>query len=241
MSAVYEQKATEVYDVFYRGRGKDFGAEAQAVAAVILKLSPGSRSLLDAACGTGEHLQVFARYFGDVAGFDASPTMCARARWKQPGVQISECDIRQFDLARTFDSACCLTSTLGYMSSSQELCDAISSMARHVISGGVVVIDPWWTPHQFIDGYIAHDLVRDDSRTIARLSRASRLGLTVRSEAHYVMADDNGIEHFIHNQDLTLFTREQYLSAIEQADCAASHIAHPDFADRGLFIGIRRS
>jgi dTDP-3-amino-3,4,6-trideoxy-alpha-D-glucopyranose N,N-dimethyltransferase/N-dimethyltransferase len=103
-----------------------------------------------------------------------------------------------------------------------------------------LVIDPWWAPDQFLDGFIARDLIRDDGRAIARLSRSTRTGRSVTNEAHYIVADSQGIAHFGHAQQLTLFTRAEYLAAIENSGCISRHIENEQFTPRGLLIGIRQ-
>jgi SAM-dependent methyltransferase len=241
---VYGHDVTEVYDLFYRGRGKDFGAEAAAVARVIRSRKPDVSSVLDVGCGTGEHLRSLGGQFDQIAGLEMSPAMCELARDKLPGVPVHQGDMREFDLGPTFDAVCCLTSTLGYMSTVDELGQAVAAMARQLVPGGVLVIDPWWFPDQYRDGHVADDLVRSDGTTIARVShsrRADEPGQSVRNEAHYLVADGRGVRHFRHVQTLTLFSRAAYLGAIERAGCVAEHLDdEAEFADRGLFVGVLR-
>lgn len=240
-SAAYDRDVSEVYDFFYAGRGQDFAAEAAGAADVILERNPGARTLLDVACGTGEHLRSFAGRFAEVDGVELSASMCEIARAKLPGRTVWQGDMRELDLPHRFDAVTCMTSSLGYMRDDEELAAAIGSMARHLTPGGVLVIDPWWSPAAYRDGYVSHDLVRDDVRTVARLSRSVRVGeAAVHNEAHYLVADEAGIRHFAHVQPLTLFSPEQYLAAVERAGCAAEHLTdHPAFPQRGLFVGVR--
>jgi SAM-dependent methyltransferase len=235
---VYPAEVSDLYEFFYRGRGKDFAGEAAAVAALVRAAHPRAASVLDVACGPGAHLRELAAWFGDVAGQDASPSMCALARERVPGAQVHRCDLRDFDLGRTFSAVTCLTSTLGYMADAGELDAAVATMARHLEPGGVLVIDPWWTPEQFVDGYTASDLVREGDRAVARVSHSARDGSRVRNEAQYLVAGTEGIRHLTHVQELSLFTREQYLAALERAGCAAEHVAGlAAFPDRGLYVG----
>jgi SAM-dependent methyltransferase len=238
---VYGRDVSEVYDLFYRGRGQDFATEAAVVTEVVRSRLPVARSLLDVACGTGEHLRSLAPHFDDVAGLEASPAMCALAREKLPETPVHQGDMRDFRLGRAFDAVCCLTGTIGYMTDIGELDAAIGAMADHLVPGGVLVIDPWWFPETFLDGHIAHDMVRDDDRTVARVSHSTRAGGAVRHEAHYLVAEPAGIRHFAHVQSLTLFTRDDYLAALARAGCTAEHLQDAGWTrSRGLFAGVRR-
>ncbi|MEO3872804.1 class I SAM-dependent methyltransferase [Nonomuraea sp. B12E4] len=237
-STAYGAELSEIYDFIYRERGKDFAGEAESVARVVRARLPRAASLLDVACGTGEHLVRLRELIGDVEGLELSPEMCAAARAKLPGVPVHVGDMRGFDLGRRFDAVCCLFSSVAYMPTVVELAEALRSMARHLLSGGVLVIDPLWFPDRFIDGYVAGDVVRGDGRTVARVSHTSRDGTTVRQEAHFVVADETGIRHFTEVQRLTLHSREDYLTAFEQAGCPAEYL-EGELSARGLFVGVR--
>jgi SAM-dependent methyltransferase len=236
---VYHGDVSEVYDFFYRGRGKHFAAEAATVANIVRSRKPDASSLLDVACGTGEHLRAFAGEFAEVAGLEMSSPMCDLARSK--GIAVHQGDMRSFGLGRHFAAVSCLTSSIGYMSTVDELRAAVRAMAGHLVAGGVLVIDPYWFPEVFLDGHIARDMVRDTVRTVARLSHSARTDDIVRHDAHYLVADPDGIRHFTHVQQMRLFTKAQYLGAIDQAGCAPEYVHAPGgFADRGLFVGVRR-
>jgi SAM-dependent methyltransferase len=237
---VYEPDVSEIYDFFYRGRGQDFAAEAGAVADVVQELLPEADSVLDVGCGTGEHLRLLADRFRHAVGLELSASMCDVARAKDPRLVIHRGDMREFDLGRTFAAVCSLTSTVGYMSDVDELALALHAMARHLAPGGVLVVDPYWSPERFLDGHIAHDVVRDGGRTVLRLSHSVRTGRAVRHEAHYLAADPSGIRHFTHVQPLHLFTEAEYLAAFQRAGCPGEHRADAAYPDRGLFVGVRR-
>jgi 2-polyprenyl-3-methyl-5-hydroxy-6-metoxy-1,4-benzoquinol methylase len=64
--------AAHVYDLLYSF--KDYGAEAQILADLIRERAPASHSVLDAACGTGEHARHLASGHGfAVDGIDLEP------------------------------------------------------------------------------------------------------------------------------------------------------------------------
>ncbi|MCI0690366.1 MAG: class I SAM-dependent methyltransferase, partial [Sporichthyaceae bacterium] len=190
--SAYRAPLSQVYDMIYLGRGKDFASEARVVADLIRTRKPDAASLLDAGCGTGEHLATWRSIFAHVEGVDISPDMIAVARAKLPGVPIHLGDIRDFDLGRTVDSISTLFSTLGYMPSKADLDAAVANLARHLPLGGVLVAEPWWFPDKFLDGHIGHDVVQKDGTTLARVVRTTTVDGTAHLEAHYIAADGQG-------------------------------------------------
>ncbi|MGW5051346.1 class I SAM-dependent DNA methyltransferase [Actinokineospora sp. NPDC004072] len=239
---VYGQELSEVYDLVYLGRARDYAAEAITVAKAVRAARPDAASLLDVACGTGEHLATFQAEFERVEGVELSAQMCDRARAKLPDVPIHLGDMRDFAIDGRFDAVCCLFSSTSYMTSTDELDKAVANMAGHLTPGGVLLVDPWYFPETYIDGYISDSVVRDDVRTVARLSHSRREGRSVRQEAHFLSATERGIDHFVTVQRMTLFTREEYTAALEKAGCETTYL-QGDAAmspDRGMFVGVLR-
>jgi ubiquinone/menaquinone biosynthesis C-methylase UbiE len=60
-------ESAEFYDAIYAAK-KDYRAESARVAAIVRNLVPGAQTLLDVACGTGEH----ARWLAAEDGFRAA-------------------------------------------------------------------------------------------------------------------------------------------------------------------------
>ena len=75
---LYDRSAL-LYDAMYRGIGKDYPAESAEVAALVLRRRPDARTLLDVACGTGEHARLLATEHGfQVDGIDLSQPLSNR-------------------------------------------------------------------------------------------------------------------------------------------------------------------
>ncbi|MFD0967817.1 class I SAM-dependent methyltransferase [Plantactinospora endophytica] len=226
----------EIYDLTYRLRGKDYAAEADWVTRLVRQRRPDAGSLLDVACGTGEHLARFRAHFAEVAGVDRSPAMLDVARAKLPGVPVWFGDMCELALGRTFGVVTCLFSSVGYLDSPEELAAAVAAMARHLDPGGVLVVEPLWFPEDFRDGYVAGDVLRDGARTLARVSHSRRTGRAVRMDIHYLLADSAGIRHVAESHRNTLFSREEYLTAFDAAGCVAEYLPGGP-GGRGLFVG----
>src|SRR3954467_1553959 len=113
MTRPYDEPFADLYDdVYLGGVGKDYAAEATELTALIRGRTPGAASLLDVACGSGEHLRHLRESFA-VTGVELSDAMARRAEAKLPGVSVHRADLRDFDLGTTFDAVTCLFSAIG--------------------------------------------------------------------------------------------------------------------------------
>jgi dTDP-3-amino-3,4,6-trideoxy-alpha-D-glucopyranose N,N-dimethyltransferase len=235
---MYDSQLVPVYELIYRARGKDWAAEAEHVARLIRDRNPAAASLLDVACGTGAHLLRFADLFGHLAGLEISTPMREVAERRLPSVPLHAGDMRSFDLHRTFDAVTCMFVAISLVGDRTQMRASVAAMARHLNRGGVLVIEPWWFPDRFIDGYVAGDLVRENGRTVTRISHSTRQGGATRMEAKYVIGEATGITEFTEIDVLSLFSREEYTAAFRDAGCSVEYLAgYP--SDRGLFVGVR--
>lgn len=235
---MYGAELAEVYEQCYRGRGKDYSAEAAAVLDLVRQRGGSTVTLLDIACGTGAHLRHFARHCARVEGLELSEDMLAVARAELPNIRLHRGDMRDFDLDDQFDVVTCMFSSVGHLPDAAELDTGVSTMARHLLPRGTLVIEPWWFPETFLSGYVAADIIKVGERTISRVSHSTMEGDASRVHVHYVVADPTGVWSFLDTHRITLFDKEQYEAAFQRAGCDVEYVEGGP-SGRGLFIGMR--
>ena len=231
-------RSAHVYDLLYGGM-KSYAAEADDLAALILERRPGATSLLDVACGTGEHLRLLAARFEDLAGIDLDEGMLGVARDKLPDTRLERADMRTFDLGRTFDAVTCLFSSVGYLVSTEELDAAIARMAAHLGPGGVLVVDGWIRPDAWRDGVNFHALAAsDDDAAAARVTRSSREGDRTTLEFRYLVATADGFETMEEVHVMTLFADEDYRAAFTRAGLEPEVVEGPMGPHRDRYVAV---
>ena len=146
----YRGRHAELYDLFYRE--KTYAHEASFLNARIRELAVGSaRSVLELACGTGEHAFALEALGYQVTAIDFSPDMLAQARAKMDArhssVRFVQQDMRALDVPeRPFDVAVCLFDSIGYVVTNAALRSTLSGVARHLRPGGLFLFDFWHAP-----------------------------------------------------------------------------------------------
>lgn len=236
----YSEELADVYDLIFNPDRKNYDGEAAEVVRQIRARFPGARSLLDVGCGTGSHLERFRAVFDHVEGVEPAPAMRRWAEKKLPSVPIHDADMRELRLDRTFDAVSCMHGPIGYMADEAQLRVAIRRMAEHLVVGGVLVLDPWWFPETFIDGYVMAEAVRDENRSVARMSHSVRSGSSMCITHKYLVGDAAGIREFSSEDVLSLFRKDQYADALADAGLAVEYVP-ASAAQRGLFVGTRRA
>jgi SAM-dependent methyltransferase len=226
-----------VYDMVYEASGKDYAAESDEIHRLVQIHNPQARTLLDVASGTGGHLRHLQNHY-EVSGIDLDPEMVAVGRQGLADVPMTVADMRAFDLGSTFDVVICLFSSIGYMRSIQDLDAAIESMARHLNPEGLLIVDGWLRPDAWMDRAPVQVLVAtSEETTVARVGRSVRDRTATRLEMHYLIANQDGIEHVVELHELTLFSNDDYTAAFHRAGLSAELVAGP-MEGRDRYLGV---
>ncbi len=229
-------KSAKFYDVLYSW--KDYAGEAALVRGYIetYKRSPGA-ALLDVACGTGQHAQHFAESYS-VEGLDLDGELLKVARERLPNVPFYEGDMVDFDLGKQYDAITCLFSSIGYTRTEARLNAALRTMVRHLLPGGVAIIEPWLMPGQVIPRRVSARFVDEPELKIARVNTMRIEDGISYLDFHYIVGTPDGTEHFTEEHALAIFSDAQYRAAFAGAGLE-THFDAPGLDGRGIYIGVK--
>ncbi|MDP2776608.1 MAG: class I SAM-dependent methyltransferase [Anaerolineales bacterium] len=231
-------KSEKYYDNIYASIGKDYPAEANKARKFIQKYkqSKGNR-LLDVGCGTGVHANLLSKHY-QVEGLDIDPKMLAVARKKYPKIRFQQGDMVHFKLKSKFDIIVCLFSAIGYVKTKSHLQKTIKNMCQHLFPGGVLLVEPWFTPNQWHPGRVFTTQVNKADLKIVRMSHSSQRGNISIIEFQYLIGTPKGIERDTEFLELGLFTKKEYLDTFRSAGLKVIHDLY-GLDGRGLYIGIK--
>jgi trans-aconitate methyltransferase len=224
----------DLYDAIYSY--KDYEKEAALVHDLIQKHKRSKyNKLLDIACGTGKHISYLKQNYR-CEGLDSSHFLIEAAKKRNPECEFMEGDMRHFELGRWFDAVVCLFSAIGYVKTFEALESTLASFAVHTEPGGVVIVEPWIFPENYRTGNIYFDQVDLPDYKVARMSLSQRVADVSVLSFHFMLGTPKGIETWIDQSELGLFSQADYQVAFERAGFEVEF--EPDgFSGRGLFIG----
>lgn len=227
-------RSAEFYDLVYGH--KAYGDEAERVHDRIqAHLRSGGSALLDVGCGTGGHLAHLRRHYR-CDGVDLDAGLLALARQRCPECAFHPGDMAELDLGRRYDAIVCLFSAIGYVKTVERLGQAMRTFARHLLPGGVAVVEPWLTPDLFIPGYVHIDTPEAPELKVARMTHSGlRDGVSILTFS-YLIGRAEGIERFEERHELGLFTREQMTDAFRGAGLAVVEHDPHGLTGRGLYV-----
>lgn len=228
-------ETAQYYDTIYLAM-KDYSAEADTLTAIIYQYrrSLGNR-LLDVACGTGLHLSYLKQHF-QVEGLDLDEQLLAIARQRNPEVPLHHADMTDFNLGRTFDVVTCLFSAIGYVKTLENLSRAVQCMAQTLVPGGVLLIEPWFTPETWRPGTVHARFINELNLKIARINTSFVDGRLSIMDMHYLIGTPEGTEHHGERHELGLFTTEEMRHALTTCGLEVTY-DEEGLTGRGLYIG----
>ncbi|MBX9938458.1 MAG: class I SAM-dependent methyltransferase [Candidatus Obscuribacterales bacterium] len=223
------------YDLL--NRQKDYAAEVAYLSSRIEKhkKSEGNR-LLDVACGTGQHIY-FLQTSMKCEGLDIDSEFLDICSDKLPGMKFHLGDMTNFQLADKFDVVTCLFSSIGYVKTVDLLDSTIKNMADHINPGGLLIIEPWYTPATFKPGHSTVIVEETDEYKIVRMNLWLQKEMVAQGHSHILVMNNAGIQHIQELHELALFTNEEYAASMRAAGLEVVEVDENGPIGRGLFVG----
>jgi SAM-dependent methyltransferase len=230
---VFETSA-EYYDLIYL-TFKDYAREAAQIASLLHHLNPGGRTILDVACGTGEHAKLLSAAGFDVDGLDLSPAFVSLARKKQPGGRFFEADMSDFHLARRYDAVLCLFSSIGYLRTLDRVEAAFRCFREHLAPGGVVIVEPWFAPGVLDTTRVARNTGEAEGVRVSRVAWVIVEGRLSRLYFDYEITEGAETRRASEVHELGLFTAAEMVECFRNCGFAVEHDP-AGLTDRGLYV-----
>ena len=222
----------DLYDFIYSF--KDYAGEAEKVRQIINRERPGAQTILDVACGTGEHARFLSANFS-VDGIDIDPAFVGIARSKNPVGNFGVADMRSFELHKRYDVVQCLFSSIGYLLTSADVVSALTCFRDHLAPGGVVMVEPWFSPTEYHVGSIHMLTVDRPELKICRMNVSEREGDTSILNFHYLTVTREGVRRMEETHRLALISAEEMASHFRAAHLACT-FDPVGLNGRGLFV-----
>jgi ubiquinone/menaquinone biosynthesis C-methylase UbiE len=232
-------ESPELYDAIYHF--KNYARECEILREIIDAAEPGARTILDVACGTGEHAKFLKeKYACAIDGVDLNEQYLRAARIKNPAGKYIRADMTDFDLGTTYDVVTCLFSAIGYVRTIDRMNRAIACMARHVKPTGVLIVEPWLTHENYKPGGTFIHAGELGTDKVCRMSLSRQEGDLSVVLMHYLRTTADSIEHYSERLELGLFSREEMARAFESAGLDVRYNAE-GLMGRGLYLGRRHT
>lgn len=234
--SLYGRRA-DLYDRIYHW--KDYAKEAEVIHTLLREsgVREGGR-VCEAACGTGSYL-VHLRDWYEASGCDLNPATLEVARQKVPDVDLFESDMAHLSLKRPVDAILCLFSSIGYVYPEERLRTTAQAFYDNLLPGGVAVVEPWLSPEAGADGHFAQQTYESETLKLCRAGVHRVDGRRSHLAFHWLVTSAQGVEHFVDEHTLWMYTRAEMVDAFETAGFEVSWRDEGLMPGRGLLVATR--
>lgn len=141
-TGVFNEQYSQYYNLLYAD--KKYGDEAEYADRLINKYAPGSKTILEYGCGTGEHGLLLNQKGYSVYGIERSDAMARIA--KSRGLDCEVADITTLKLDKTFDVTLALFHVISYINSNEQLVSLFNDTRKRLRKKGLFIFDVWFSP-----------------------------------------------------------------------------------------------
>lgn len=228
-------KTAEYYDRIYK-QLKDYEEEADKIRAIIEKENPEAETILDVACGTAKHAEILHKKFDyQITGIDLNEDFVRIAKENFPQGNFSQADMRDFSLDKRFDVVMCLFSSIGYVKERESVVQTLKCFREHLKENGIVIVEAWFTPEDFIDGHVFFSTVDDEDLKIVRMGYSEKIDYISKITFEYLIGDKDGIRHETEIHEAGLFSVEEMKGFFEKSGFETKYDP-VGLINRGLYI-----
>ena len=132
-------------------------------------------------------------------------------------------DMSAFDLGRKYDVVMTLFSSIGYLKTPENITRAIVCFRNHLEPGGIVIIEPWFTPDTWNEGTVVLRTFEDDTLKVSRMGHGVREGNLSVLTFHYLIGTSEGVAYEKEKHELGLLTVEQMKECFAAAGLAVNY------------------
>ncbi len=215
--ALYQEFA-QYYDTLYDK--KNYQKEASFIDSIIKKHNHG-KSILEVACGTGNHTELLLKKGYDVVGIDKNKQMLNLAKKKLPRVEFKQGDMKSFNVNKKFDAVLCLFTAINYNLTVPDVVRSLQNFKRHLKEKGVIIFDA--PPPQKHINYA--DFLDKESVVLYTRSDTKNISEFV---LYWIFRKNGKIEITTDSHPLRFYTLKEISQAIKKA--GLRHTMYWDFS-----------
>jgi len=226
--------SAEYYDLIYSSF-KDYVSEAAQITSLLRDLNPRCQTVLDVACGTGEHARLLAAEGFVVDGLDLDPAFVRIAKNKHALGRFFEADMSDFHVSHHYDAILCLFSSISYLRTLDAVAAALRCFREHLAPSGVIVVEPWFAPGILDPECVVRNTGEFNGIHVTRVGRVEIEGRLSRLRFEYEITDGTSTRRASELHELGLFTMSELLVTFRNAGLNAD-FDPKGLTDRGLYV-----
>ncbi len=209
---------------------KNYEIEVEFIKNIIRKNNPKAKTILEVACGAGNHSRFLQKAGFRTVGVDLNEGMIKIAKRNLPKTEFYVQDMKELNLPMKFDVILCLFNSINYAFGYEELRNILKGFSKHLNNRGIIILDSFFLKENW-----KHERFDSKAFSFPNLDVARVNKITIKRD--FVIVDqtyivyENGKKKVINNiNKMYLFERNKLLGVINSAGFNTK--LYYDFFDR---------
>ncbi len=224
---MYNQLAKYTDLLYY---SKNYKKEVDFILKKIKENGIGAKTLIDVACGSGNHAKIFQKHGYKVYGVDLNDGMLKLAKSNVPKIKLFRQDLRKLNIKVKADVIICMFNSINYNYSYKQLKSTLKRFYNHLGKNGMIVFDSAFTKDNWIEGYFGAEQFRFSNLDIARINKSYSKNSVGTVDQTYVIFDRGKKKIFENTNKIFIFDKNKIKNLMEKIGLKT--ILYHNFSDR---------
>jgi len=241
MSELMYNKLAKYTDLLYTT--KNYKKEVDFILKIIKKNKIKGKTLIDIACGSGNHLKLFQKKGYKVYGVDSNKGMLKLTKKNVPKIRLYNQDMRKLNLKIKADVIICMFNSINYNMNYTQFKSTLKNFYNHLNKGGIVIFDSLFTKDNWMEGYFDIQQFTSKKVNICKTNKSSSKNSIGYLDQVYIIYDHGKRRIFKNINKIFIFDKYKIKKMMEKIGFKTK--LHYDFAGSmkdaiTIFTGIKK-
>lgn len=169
MENMYDSLA-KYTDAFYAA--EDYKSDIDFIIQQAKKYKISGKTVIDVACGSGNHSKLLSKQGFKVYGVDLNKGMLNLAKKNVPKITLYQQDLRKLELPINADILICMFNSINYCYGYKEMESTFKRFYDHLNEKGLIVFNTGLSKHWWKNGYFGAAKIQTKSFDVARINKS---------------------------------------------------------------------
>lgn len=241
MSELMYNKLAKYTDLLYTT--KNYKKEVDFILKIIKENKIKGKTLIDIACGSGNHSKLFQKKGYKVYGVDLNKGMLKLAKKNVPGIKLYNQDMRKLSLKIKADVIICMFNSINYNMNYVQFKSTLKNFYNHLNKGGIVIFDSLFTKDNWVDGFFDAQQLTSKNINICKTNKSFSKNSIGYLDQIYIVYDHGKRKIYKNVNKVFIFDKYKIKKMMEKIGFKSKLYYNPTNSMKDIittFVGIKK-